>query len=60
MHLHEDYDHWKQNSLINMRTPQDWRPILVGLGIIAAFLGAVFVKRYLDQKRQEGFELEIS
>lgn len=60
MHLQDEYDTWKQNSLINMKTAQDWRPVLMGLGIIALFLGAVLVKFYLDQKKQEGFELEIS
>ncbi len=60
MHLQQDYDNWKQNSLLNMKTPQDWRPVLVGFGIIAMFLGAVLVKRYIDQKRQEGYELELS
>ncbi len=60
MHLHEDYETWKENSLISMRTPADWRPVFVGLGIIAAVIGAVFLKYYLDQKKLEGFELKVS
>jgi hypothetical protein len=60
MHLQEDYEHWKQNSLINMKTPEDWRPVWVGLGILAALLGAVFIKYYIEQKKLAGYESEIS
>ncbi len=60
MRLQEGYDQWKQNSLINMKTPQDWRPVIVGLGILAAFIGAAFVKFYLEKRKLEQYELEIS
>lgn len=60
MHLQDDYEHWKENSLISMRTPQDWRPVLVGLGILAALIGAAFVKFYMEQKKLEGYDLEVS
>jgi hypothetical protein len=56
MHLHEEYDQWRENSLINMKTAADWRPVFVGLGIIVAILGAVFLKFYMDQKKLEGFD----
>ena len=60
MHLQEDYDQWKEHSLINMKTSADWRPVFVGLGLIVAILGAVFIKYYVDQKKLEGFELKVS
>ncbi len=60
MHLQEDYDQWKQNSLLNMKTLQDWRPVMVGLGILAALIGAAFVKFYVEQKKLECYDLEIS
>jgi len=60
MHLQDNYEHWKQNSLISMKTPEDWRPVIIGAGIIVALLGAVFIKYYVDQKKLEGFELEVS
>ncbi len=60
MHLHEEYAQWKQNSLINMKSPEDWHPVLVGAGILAVLLGVVFLKYYLEQRKLAGYELEIS
>ncbi len=60
MRLQEDYAQWKQNSLINMKTPQDWRPVIVGLGVLAVFIGAAFIKFYMEKHKLEQYELEIS
>jgi hypothetical protein len=43
-----------------MKTPEDWRPVIVGLGILAALIGAAFVKFYIEKKKLEGYDLEIS
>ncbi len=60
MRAREGYDQWKKNSLINMNSPEDWRPVFVGLGILFVLVGAAFVQFYLEQRRQKEYELELS
>ncbi len=50
MHLEDQYEDWQKNSLIHMKTAEDWQPVWLGLGLLAFIFGLVFLKFYMQQK----------
>jgi hypothetical protein len=55
MHLEDQFEQWQQHSLIGMKSSEDWRPVWMGLGLLALLLGLAFAKFYYEkQKLQRG------
>jgi len=50
MHLEDQFSEWQRNSLLNMKTSEDWKPVWLGLGLLVFIFGLVFLRRYMEQE----------
>ncbi len=50
MHLDEQYAEWQRNSLIHMKSAEDWKPVWLGVGLLAFIFALVFIKFYLENQ----------
>ncbi|HEY80499.1 MAG TPA: hypothetical protein EYP25_04125 [Anaerolineae bacterium] len=50
MHLEDQFEEWQRNSLLHMKTADDWKPVWLGLGLLAFVLGLAFLKRVIEQQ----------
>ncbi len=51
MHLEDQFEEWQKNSLFQMKTAEDWKPVWLGVGLLAFIIGLTFLKYCSENKK---------